>query len=116
MKREYLDFLTDITESANAIHSFIEGINQTDFEDDKKTLFAVIHAIEIIGEAANRVPKEIKDRYQEIPWRDIVSMRNRLIHEYFGVNIPLVWESVKKEIPELCMKIEKILEVEKKNK
>lgn len=74
--------------------SFTHGISLSEFSEDDKTQFAVIRAIEIIGEASKKVPKEIKAQYSEIPWKDISGMRDKLIHDYFGVNIEVVWKTV----------------------
>lgn len=70
---------------------------------------AFVRSLEIIGEAVKHLPKEFCEKHPEIPWRDIARMRNKLIHEYFGVNYRIVWKTVKERIPELRMSVEKIL-------
>jgi uncharacterized protein with HEPN domain len=82
------------------------------FQQDEKTRFATIQAIEIIGEAAKHVPPQIRSRYPEIPWNDISGMRDKLIHAYFSVDPLKVWKVVKEDIPELKPKLESILKEE----
>jgi uncharacterized protein with HEPN domain len=80
-----------------------------EFKKDEKTQFALIRVLEIIGEASKKVPDEIKNKSKNIPWREISGMRDLLIHDYFGVNIQVVWETAKKDLPELKEKIQKLV-------
>lgn len=109
MKREYGDYIEDIIESMNKIKEFTKNLSYQDFEKDDKTIFAVVRALEVIGEAVKSVPKQIKEKYPEIPWKDMAGMRDRLIHEYFGVKIDVVWTTIEDEIPVLKPKFQKIL-------
>ena len=108
-KREYGDYLEDISDSINAIEEFVKGMEFEDFTKDRKTIFAVVRCIEIIGEATKNIPKSIKSRYPEIPWKDMAGMRDKVIHEYFGVDLKRVWRTVKKDIPNLKSLFKRIL-------
>jgi uncharacterized protein with HEPN domain len=76
---------------------------------DQKTIYAVVRALEIIGEAVRKIPGSVRNRYPEIPWKNMAGMRDKLIHEYFGVNLRIVWDAVQKDIPPLKPLFEKIL-------
>ena len=81
-----------------------------EFVEDKKTVNAVIRSLEIMGEAANKIPPEIREKYSDIPWKYIAGMRDKLIHEYHGVDLEIVWEVVQHELHPLKPKFEKILQ------
>lgn len=110
MKRDYKLYLKDILSAMESIQMFVKGMNYEEFIDDDKTTSAVIRKFEIIGEATKQVPDDIKQKYPEIPWKEMAGMRDRIIHFYFGVDYKLVWESIKKRIPEVKPLINKILE------
>jgi len=112
-KREYRDYLHDIFESINDVASFIEGMSYKDFLLDKKTINAVVRSIEIIGEAANHIPKSVKDNSPDIPWKEIVGMRNKIAHEYFGINNKIVWDTAKRYLPKLRTQMKKLISQEK---
>lgn len=108
-KREYRDYVLDIADSINKIERFVENFDFEKFQKDQKTIYAVVRAIEIIGEAIKNIPASVKKSHKDIPWRDAAAMRNKLVHEYFGVNIKVVWRTVKEDIPKLKEKITKLL-------
>ena len=109
-KRDWKLFIMDILEYIEKIESYISGVSYRKFMRDSKTKDAVVRNLEIIGEAANQVPKNIQQKYKEIPWSQIIGMRNRLIHGYFVVDYDIVWDIVSRELPDLKKKIKKILE------
>ena len=84
------------------------------FRNDDEKVFAVIRALEIIGEAAKNIPKSLRGRYTEIPWEDIVGMRNKVIHDYFGVDLEVIWKTLHKDLPPLQAAVAKIIEDMKK--
>lgn len=108
-RREHRDYFHDILDSINDIISFTEGMSFEIFKIDKKTQYAVIRCIEIIGEATQKIPGSIRDKYPSVPWQKMSGMRNKLIHEYFGIDIQILWETVKKDIPYLKPLVDKII-------
>lgn len=109
MKHEYLDYVQDILDSMNDIETFIAGISFEKFLDDKKTINAVIRSLEVIGEAAKNIPENIKNKHPEVPWKKMAGMRDKLIHEYSGIDESIVWKVAKDELPPIKSFIEKIL-------
>jgi len=89
--------------------SFARGRSRQDLAADRMLLFSLERALEIIGEAASKVSEEFRSTTPEIPWADIVGMRNRLIHAYFDVNLDIVWTTVASSLPELARSLERLL-------
>jgi uncharacterized protein with HEPN domain len=108
-KRTYIDYVTDIRDELDKITSFTGTLAYEDFIKDEKTVYAVIRCFEIIGEAVKKLPEEIKRQYPEIPWKRIAGMRDKLIHGYFGVDYPTLWQTIQKRCPEIRPVIEKVL-------
>jgi uncharacterized protein with HEPN domain len=100
--REIQLLLEDMLEAAKKILSYTGGMGFDDFVNDNKTIDAVVRNFEIIGEAANRVPDNFKSDHPEIEWRRMTGLRNRIIHEYFGINYDTVWKIREENIPELA--------------
>lgn len=93
--------LLHMIEAAESVAQFVAGRSPDDLDRDRMLLFAVIHAVEILGEAASKVSSETRAGAPEVPWGAIVSMRNRLIHGYFDINKTIVWKTATVEIPAL---------------
>jgi uncharacterized protein with HEPN domain len=108
MNKDPFLFIDHILASIDAITKYIENVSKEDFFNSEKTQDAICRRLEIIGEAANKLDSEFTEQYPNIPWSKIVGMRNLLIHEYFNVDLDQVWNTVKKNIPELKKQIFKI--------
>ena len=110
-KRDPKLYLTDILSSIEKIASYIKAISFEKFEEDEKTLDAVVRNLEIIGEAAKYISQDedFIDKNPHIPWREMVSMRNKVLHEYFGVDIDILWKTVTEDLPKLKAQIKNLL-------
>ena len=109
-KREWKLFVEDILESVELIEGYIAKMEFEDFKRDRKTIDAVVRNLEIIGEASNNIPNDIKSVYKEVDWKGIIGLRNRIAHEYFGVSLTIVWNIIKQELPHLKEQMKQILE------
>jgi uncharacterized protein with HEPN domain len=89
-ERNWKLFIMDMLESINKIEKYIEGLNYEQFIRDEKTKDAVVKNLEIIGEAANQISKEIQQKFSNVPWAQIIAMRNRMIHGYFAIDYRIV--------------------------
>jgi uncharacterized protein with HEPN domain len=87
---------------------FTVGITVNQFSNDRKTIKAVIRCLEVVGEAVNKIPQDIRGKYPDVPWTEIIGMRNRLIDEYFGVDIDVLWQTIQEDIKPLQVLIKKI--------
>jgi uncharacterized protein with HEPN domain len=96
-------------EAAQEAISFAKGKKRSNLDKDRMLILSLVKSIEIVGEAAAHVSKETRKKYPEIPWLNIVAMRNRLIHVYFGIDPDRVWDTVKDDLPPLIAALEKIV-------
>jgi uncharacterized protein with HEPN domain len=95
------DYLADIIEAIGDIHSFVDGLDYDAFSSDKKTVNAVIRSLEVIGEAVKKVPTELRQKHPDLPWKEIAGTRGKLIHEYFGVDLQILWETIQSDLDAL---------------
>jgi len=112
MKKNWVIFCHHILESIRLIEEYTRGKTEEDFLSSSQLQDSVIRRIEIIGEAVKNIPSEVKDKYHEIPWKEIAGMRDILIHQYFGIDLSLTWEVIRRDLPELKRKIIRVLEQE----
>jgi uncharacterized protein with HEPN domain len=108
-ERDFTDYIKDILISMQDVEEFTSGITFEDFLKDKKTIKAVIRSLEVLGEASKKIPDDVKTRYPRIPWKRMAGMRDKLIHEYFGVDLEIVWNAAKKELPPVKSSIEELV-------
>ena len=109
MSLEFLDFIEDILDAMEKAEAMLLDVDFEEFGEDYQLNFAVVRALEIVGEATKRLPESVREQYPEIPWKDMAGMRDRIIHGYDAVNLRIVWETVKSRIPEIKPKIQQIL-------
>jgi uncharacterized protein with HEPN domain len=88
---------------------FIEGMSYEQFISDKKTMKAVLRSVEVIGEATKNVPDDIRARYQQVPWKEMAGMRDKVVHFYFGIDAEIIWLVIKDRIPAIKPMIERVL-------
>jgi uncharacterized protein with HEPN domain len=99
--------IDDIFEAIDKIERYTDGIGFKEWQQDDKTVDAVVRNIEVIGEAASHLPVEIQDQYKDIPWSMMKGIRNVLAHEYFGIDLKIIWKTVKEDLPALKKLLEK---------
>ncbi len=113
MKKNNNIYLKHILDAVLRIEEYTQNVHKEQFKENKMMQAAVIREIEIIGEAAKRLTNEFKQKYSNVPWKQMAGMRDKVIHDYFGVDIDIVWNTVKKDIPLLKSHFNIILENEK---
>lgn len=101
--------IEDILDSIQHILDYTEGMDFLTWGSDQKTVDAVVRNFEIIGEAANHIPPEIQSRFPDIPWVPMRGIRNILIHEYFGVDEEVIWETIQNDLPALQEKLNRLI-------
>lgn len=110
MNSRDLASLLDIIKAAELSQSFIKNIDQLEFNQDVKTQSAVLYQIAILGEAVKRLSPELRHRHPDIPWSAMAGMRDKLVHDYEGVDIDRVWLTLELYIPELLEKVKTLLQ------
>jgi uncharacterized protein with HEPN domain len=104
-RRVYWGYLRDIREAIQAARQFEAGMSFEQLEDDRKTMFATTRALEIVGEAARRIPPEVREGDTSIPWRRMTELRNIITHEYDRIDLPVIWDVVHNELPGIAPRI-----------
>jgi uncharacterized protein with HEPN domain len=104
--RVYIGHMID---RANKAIDFVTGLSREDFDNNEQLRLAITHLLQIIGEAARRVSLEFRDTHPEIPWKAIVDMRSKVVHDYLNVDEDIVWDTVKNDLAPLVLELEKLL-------
>jgi uncharacterized protein with HEPN domain len=104
--RVYIEHMID---RANKAIDFVAGLSREDFDNNEQLRLAITHLLQIVGEAARRVSMEFRDTHPEIPWKAIVGMRSKVVHDYLNVDEDIVWDTVKNDLAPLVLALEKLL-------
>ncbi|SJZ85487.1 Uncharacterized conserved protein, contains HEPN domain [Trichlorobacter thiogenes] len=107
--RELADYLADILTAIIEVDQFIAGMTIDQFEEDRKTINAVIRSLEVLGEATKHIPTSYRNKHPEIPWSKMAGMRDVLIHDYMGVDLMTVWKVAKQRLPEIKLLVEDLV-------
>ncbi|MDI3548709.1 MAG: hypothetical protein PWR10_2361 [Halanaerobiales bacterium] len=114
MRKQKLYF-EDIINAMDKIEKYIKNLDKDSFTDNEMVVDAVLRNLEIIGEAAGNISDDIKNKYSNIPWRRMIGLRNIVIHDYFGVDLNIIWEIIKVNLPETKPLINKVMDNEYNN-
>lgn len=102
-------YLNDIQQACDDILAFTQSINlAVELQNDRRSFLAVVRCLEIIGEAARQMPKSFREKHSEFPWRETASLRNVIAHEYFGLDIDIIWDVIQTRIPVLVEQVRQI--------
>lgn len=108
-RREFILYLEDMHQSMQRIEEYLGDLDFKKFKMTYIVVDAVIRNFEIIGEASKRIPKDIQEKYPEIPWRKMYGLRNLIAHEYFGIDYEMIWEIAKNHLPQNCNDLQRII-------
>lgn len=114
MSREYRLFLEDMRKACDKVIRFTQQLTREQFVADEKTFDAVMRDLEIIGEAAKHIPPEVRAQYPDVDWRKMSGLRDVVIHEYFGIDVELIWDIITHEVPGLLPRLNRILSESRK--
>lgn len=109
MSRDYKVYLDDILEAIGWIRIYTTGLSYEEFQDDRRTVDAVVRNLEIIGEAVKQIPENIRLQYPDIDWKKIAGLRDILIHNYFGIDLELIWDILENKLAPLEQRVNQML-------
>lgn len=107
-ERGWWSFISDMIASGESILAFTDGMNVEEFVNDQRTYKATLWDLRIIGEAATHIPKEVRNTNPEFPWSEVIAMRNRIIHAYEAIDVDIVWDTVKTDIPQMIIDLREL--------
>ena len=110
MPRDYKVYLQDVVDAAGKVRSYTTGQSFKAFSEDTKTVDAVVRNLEVIGEAIKQVPDDFRSKHADVEWKKIAGLRDILVHQYFGVDVEIIWDIVQNKLPALEAQIRKIIE------
>jgi uncharacterized protein with HEPN domain len=106
------EYLSDVREAMHRVVAYVQGLTFEEFMNDAKTQDAVIRNLQVMGDAIKKLSSRLREAHPEIPWREIAGMRDKVVHEYFGINYDIVWTVVDQEVPMLLLQIDDIADQE----
>ena len=110
MPRDYKVYLQDVLDAAGKVRSYTAGLSFKIFSEDTKTVDAVVRNLEVIGEAIKQVPDDVRSKHADVEWKKIAGLRDILVHQYFGIDVEIIWDIVQNKLPALEAQIRKIIE------
>ena len=113
MRRDFRVYLEDILEAAAAAREFVAGMSKDELGNDRRTRDAVVRNLEIVGEAVKKLPPQTKRDHPEVEWKKIAGLRDILVHDYFGIDMDIVWDVVQNKLPVLTEQMHRILDESK---
>jgi uncharacterized protein with HEPN domain len=114
--RNYFFYLEDMHEAMFRILEYIEGLTYSEFKENNLVSDAVIRNLEIIGEASKNIPASVKEKYPQLPWKQMYGLRNLVVHEYFGIDYENIWKIISEALPENIKELESLMKLENRNR